>query len=60
VCSSEGEGVPLQERLAGQTGDQTEQIQVMAQPSSLLEKPKIKSQNCHTNFGEKSPDSLVM
>lgn len=31
------------------------QSQVMAQPSSLLEKLKIKSQNCHTNFGgEKS------
>ena len=29
------------------------QIQVMAQPSSLLEKSKIKSPNCHTNFGEK-------
>ena len=25
VCSWEGEGVPLQERLAGQTGDQAEQ-----------------------------------
>ena len=29
------------------------QIQVMAQPSSLLEKLKNKSQNCHTNSGEK-------
>ena len=36
------------------------QIQVMAQPSSLLEKSKIKSPNCHTNFGKKSPEPLVM
>ena len=36
------------------------QIQVTAQPSSLLEKLKNKSQNCHTNSGKKSPDTLVM
>ena len=36
------------------------QIQVTAQPSSLLEKSKIKSPNCHTNFGKKRPESLVM
>ena len=27
---------------------------------SLLEKSKNKSQNCHTNSGKKSPDTLVM
>ena len=29
--------------------------QVMAQPSSLSEKLKRKSTNCHSNYGEKSP-----
>ena len=34
--------------------------QVMAQPSRLLEKLKIKSRNCHISFGKKSPESLIV
>ena len=34
--------------------------QVMAQPSRLLEKLKIKSRNCHISFGKKSPESPIV